>query len=189
MVYLELFLIFAQVGLFGFGGGYACIPLIQSKVVDQYHWLSMGEFGDLISISQMTPGPIVINTATFVGTRIGGPWGAVVATLGSVLPSIIIVSVIAYFYKKYKHTSFVNDTMVIIHPVVAGLIGSAAFSLLMLSVFGSSSILSLDFPDFIAMSLSAVGFIVLRKFKLSPITVMLLTGAAGLALYYVFSII
>ena len=93
------------------------------------------------------------------------------------------------FYKKYKHTSFVNDTMVIIHPVVAGLIGSAAFSLLMLSVFGSSSILSLDFPDFIAMSLSAVGFIVLRKFKLSPITVMLLTGAAGLAVYYVFSII
>ena len=87
MIYLQLFWSFFQIGLFSFGGGYAALPLIQTQVVDLHHWLSMSEFMDLITISQMTPGPIAINSATFVGIQIAGPWGAVVSTLGCILPS------------------------------------------------------------------------------------------------------
>ena len=86
-LYLELFWSFFQIGLFSFGGGYAALPLIQAQVVDVHHWLSLSELTDLVTISQMTPGPIAINAATFVGIQLGGPLGAVVCTLGCVLPS------------------------------------------------------------------------------------------------------
>ena len=91
MIYWELFLSFLQVGLFSFGGGYAAMPLIRGQVVTVHHWLSMSEFTDLITISQMTPGPIAVNSATFVGTKIAGTLGALVATFGCILPSCIIV--------------------------------------------------------------------------------------------------
>ena len=92
MIYLQLFLSFLQIGLFSFGGGYAAMPLIQDQVVTRYGWLSMAEFTDLITISQMTPGPIAVNSATFVGIRIAGIPGALVATFGCILPSCILVT-------------------------------------------------------------------------------------------------
>ena len=98
MIYLQLFLSFLRIGLFSFGGGYAAMPLIQEQVVTSHHWLSMGEFTDLITISQMTPGPIAINSATFVGIKIAGIPGALVATMGCILPSCVIVIVIARLY-------------------------------------------------------------------------------------------
>lgn len=100
MIYLELFLSFLQIGLFSFGGGYAAMPLIQGQVVNGHHWLSMTEFTDLITISQMTPGPIAVNSATFVGIRIAGIPGALVATLGCILPSCLIVTLIASLDRK-----------------------------------------------------------------------------------------
>ena len=102
MIYIQLFISFLQIGLFSFGGGYAAMPLIQNQVVNLHHWLSLSEFTDLITISQMTPGPIAINSATFVGEKIAGVPGAIVATLGCIMPSIIIVTIIAYFYMKYR---------------------------------------------------------------------------------------
>ena len=108
MKLLTLFFSFLQIGAFSFGGGYAALPLIQHQVVDLYHWLTMNELTDLITISQMTPGPIAINAATFVGLKIDSFYGAIVATLGCILPSCIIVSLIAYIkisanvnYSKY----------------------------------------------------------------------------------------
>ena len=101
MIYLQLFLSFLQIGMFSFGGGYAAMPLIQGQVVTAHHWLSMEEFTDLITISQMTPGPIAINSATFVGTKIAGTGGALAATFGCILPSCIIVTCIARLYLKY----------------------------------------------------------------------------------------
>ena len=95
MIYLQLFFSFLQIGMFSFGGGYAAMPLIQGQVVTAHHWLSMEEFTDLITISQMTPGPIAINSATFVGTKIAGIPGAVVSTLGCILPSCILVTLLA----------------------------------------------------------------------------------------------
>ena len=102
MIYLQLFLSFLKIGAFSFGGGYAAMPMIQQQVVDAYHWLSVSEFGDLVTISQMTPGPIAINAATFVGIRVVGWQGALCATMGCVFPACVIVTVIAYFYVKYK---------------------------------------------------------------------------------------
>src|SRR5699024_4798749 len=102
MIYLELFWSFLQIGLFSFGGGYAAMPLIQGQVVTEHGWLSMAEFTDLVTISQMTPGPIAVNSATFVGIKIAGVPGAAVATLGCILPSCIIVTLIARLYLKYR---------------------------------------------------------------------------------------
>ena len=111
MLYLQLFWSFFQIGLFSIGGGYAAMPLIQNQVVDLHHWLTLSEFTDLITISQMTPGPIAINSATFVGIRIGGVGGALVSTLGCILPSLIIVMTLAYFYTKYKNIAVIQGVL------------------------------------------------------------------------------
>ena len=103
MIYLQLFLSFLQIGMFSFGGGYAAMPLIQGQVVTLHGWLTMSEFTDLITISQMTPGPIAVNSATFVGMKIAGIPGAVVATAGCILPSCIIVTILARLYLKYRN--------------------------------------------------------------------------------------
>ena len=102
MIYLQLFFSFLQIGMFSFGGGYAAMPLIREQVVSRHGWLDMGEFTNLITISQMTPGPIAINSATFVGTKIAGIPGAVVSTLGCILPSCILVTLLAWLYLKYQ---------------------------------------------------------------------------------------
>ena len=109
MIYLKLFLSFLQVGVFSIGGGYAAIPIIQSQVVDSNHWLSMGEFTNLVTIAEMTPGPVSINSATFVGIRIAGIPGAIVATLGCILPACIIVSVLAMVYRKFSGTAAISN--------------------------------------------------------------------------------
>ena len=109
MIYLQLFFSFLQVGMFSFGGGYAAMPLIQEQVVTQHGWLTMTEFTDLITISQMTPGPIAINAATFVGSKIAGVPGSVAATCGCILPSCIIVTLIAWFYLRYKKMKIVPE--------------------------------------------------------------------------------
>ncbi len=100
MIYVQLFLSFLQIGMFSFGGGYAAMPLIQGQVVTGHGWLTMSEFTDLITISQMTPGPIAVNSATFVGLKIAGIPGAIVATAGCILPSCIIVTILAKLYLK-----------------------------------------------------------------------------------------
>ena len=105
MIYLQLFLSFLQVGMFSIGGGYAAIPLIRDQIVTSHTWLTMNEFTDLITIAEMTPGPIAVNSATFVGIRITGPLGAVIATLGCITPSLLIVSLLAYIYYRYKNVS------------------------------------------------------------------------------------
>ena len=111
MILLQLFLSFLQIGAFSFGGGYAAVPLIQSLIVTQHGWLSMSEFTDLITISQMTPGPIAINSATFVGIKIAGTPGAIAATLGCILPSCIIVTLIARLYLKYRKLDLLQGSL------------------------------------------------------------------------------
>ena len=99
---LKLFFAFLQVGLFSVGGGYAAIPLIQAQVVNIHGLMTMEEFTDLITIAEMTPGPISINASTFVGTRLAGPFGAVICTLGCIIPSFVICLTLAHFYYKYS---------------------------------------------------------------------------------------
>ena len=122
---LELFWSFFQVGLFSFGGGYAAMPLIQQQVVDGHGWLNMTEFADIITISQMTPGPIAINSATFVGMRIAGIPGALVATLGCVLPSCAVALLLARLYLKYHQLDLIHGALTGLRPAVIALIASA----------------------------------------------------------------
>lgn len=180
MIYLELFLSFLQVGLFSVGGGYAAMPIIQSSVVEKYGWLTMSEFTDLITIAEMTPGPIAVNSATFVGIRIAGIGGAVIATLGCILPSCLIVSLLALVYMKYKSVSVVQNVLGSLRPAVVALIASAGLTILINVVF-ASGVISLTNIQWLGLVLFAAAFFVLRKFKLNPILVMALCGVASLA--------
>lgn len=181
MTLLQLFWSFLQVGLFSIGGGYAAMPLIQSQVVETHGWLTMSEFTDLITIAEMTPGPIAINSATFVGIRIAGIAGAVVATLGCILPSLIIVSVLAYVYYKYKGAKGLDSVLSCLRPAVVALIAGAGLSILGTVLFGERGI-ALENVDWVGAGLFAAAFFALRKFKWNPILVMCLCGAAGLCI-------
>ncbi|MDL2238326.1 chromate transporter [Christensenellaceae bacterium OttesenSCG-928-K19] len=184
MVYLNLFWSFFQIGLFSFGGGFAAMPLIQNQVVDIHGWLTPAEFADLITISEMTPGPIAINSATFVGTQIAGFGGALVSTLGCILPSCIIVSLLAWVYKKYREIVVIKGVLAGLRPTVVALILAAGLSLLVMSFWGQDNFIwDIASIDFIAVILFVSGLFVLRKFKLTPIFVMLGSGIIGGACY------
>ena len=137
MIYLQLFLSFFQIGLFSFGGGYAAMPLIQGQVVQGHGWLSMSEFTDLITISQMTPGPIAVNSATFVGIKIAGVPGALAATFGCILPSCILVTLLAKLYLKYREMAMLQGILRSLRPAVVAMIGSAGISILVTAFWSS----------------------------------------------------
>ena len=185
MAYLALFWSFFQIGLFSIGGGYAAMPLIQEQVVEINGWLSLGEFADVVTLSQMTPGPIAINAATFVGIRVGGIGGAVVATLGCVTPSCIIVLVLAKLYYKYRSLSLIKGVLAGLRPAVVALIAAAGMSILTLSFWGPGGEIRLASTDWVAVLLFAAGFFVLRKWKPNPVFVMLGAGVLGGALYLI----
>ena len=181
MIYWKLFWSFIQIGLFSIGGGYAAMPLIQAQAVEQNAWLTLNEFIDLITIAEMTPGPIAVNSATFVGIRIAGVGGAIVATLGCILPSLFIVSLLSYVYTKYKNISVLQSVLKSLRPAVVALIASAGISILLKVIFGGGA-MTLANVNLIGVCLFTAAFFVLRKFKWNPILVMVLCGAAGLLL-------
>lgn len=181
MIYLQLFLSFLQVGLFSVGGGYAAMPLIQSQVVETHAWLSMSEFTDLITIAEMTPGPIAINSATFVGIRIAGVGGAIIATIGCILPSCFIVSLLAFIYYKYKGLPAVQSVLAGLRPAVVALIAAAGISILNLVLFSDASLQKQN-VNWIGAGIFLAAFITLRKWKLNPILVMSVCGIAGLCM-------
>lgn len=181
MELLKLFWAFFQVGLFTIGGGYAALPVIQEQVVETYGWLTASEFADLITISQMTPGPIGINAATFVGVRIAGVSGAIVATFASILAPCLIVLTLAVLYKKFGSLDAVRGVLSALRPAVVGLIASAALSIALQALFpGAAALSGLDFA---AVALMLAGLFVLRRWKVSQITVMLAAGVLG-GLFY-----
>lgn len=187
MIYWELLWSFIQIGLFSIGGGYASMPLIQAQVVDKYHWLTLTEFADIITISQMTPGPVAINSATFVGMRIGGIGGALVATLGCILPSCAIVLTLSWIYFKYRSVSVVQGVLAGLRPTIVALIASAGVTILLMSFFGGAteSLSHLPFSqlDWVAVVLFALCLILLRKTKVSPLLIMAGAGVVGMVTY------
>lgn len=184
MIYLQLFWSFVQIGLFSIGGGYASLPLIEQQVVDIHGWLTAGQLTDIITISQMTPGPIALNAATFVGIRIGGFPGALVATGGCVLPSCIIVMLLAWIYTRYRELRLMHGILDGLRPAVVALIGSAGVGILLSALFrGGVLPRSLSDIDGAAVLIFGAAFFVLRRWKVSPIRVMLGAGLAGLCLY------
>ena len=148
MIYIQLFLSFLQIGLFSIGGGYAAMPLIQAQVVENHSWLTMSEFTDLITIAEMTPGPIAVNSATFVGIRIAGFLGALIATFGCILPSLFIVSLLAFIYYRYKTLSLLQSVLASLRPAVVALIASAGISILLQVMFAEKDML-IEYLNFI----------------------------------------
>lgn len=181
MIYLQLFLSFLQVGMFSIGGGYAAMPLIRSLTVEQHGWLSMQEFTDLITIAEMTPGPIAVNSATFVGLRIASLPGAIIATAGCIAPSLVIVSLLAYIYRKYKTLSLLQEILACLRPVVVSLILGAGLSILLMVLFHGSP-KTLANTDWIGVGSFLGAFFVLRRYKWNPILTMCLCGVVGLVL-------
>lgn len=187
MIYLELFLSFFQIGLFSIGGGYAAMPLIQNQVVDIHPWLTMTQFADIMTIAEMTPGPIAINAATFVGIQVAGLLGAVVATLGCVFPSCVIVMILAFVYYRFRGLNIVQGILAGLRPAVIAMIASAGISLLIMAVLGQKTIpADLCSVDIVAVVIFAVGFVVLRIWKLNPMWIIAGSGAAGVLLYSIF---
>ena len=183
MLYLQLFLSFLQIGAFSFGGGYAAMPLIQEQVVTRYHWLSGNEFTDLVTISQMTPGPIAVNAATFVGIKLAGGFGAIAATAGCVLPSCIIVTLLAGIYTKYKNLSVLQGTLAFLRPAVVAMIAAAGVTILRTAFWEAAKqvVFSEIKIDMVIIFMLAV--LLLRKKKANPILVMVLCGVIKLCLY------
>lgn len=181
MIYLELFLSFLQIGALSFGGGYAAMPLIQNQVVSIHGWLTMKEFTDLVTISQMTPGPIAINSATFVGIKIAGIGGAAVATLGCILPSCILVTLIARLYLKYRNLALLQGVLTSLRPAVVAMIASAGLSILVSAFWGADAVIRLAATHWGMVALFLLCLFLLLKCKLDPILVMVLAGVLNLA--------
>lgn len=185
MIYLELFLSFLQIGLFSFGGGYAAMPLIQGQVVNGHHWLSMTEFTDLITISQMTPGPIAVNSATFVGIRIAGIPGALVATLGCILPSCLIVTLIASFYLKYRNLSVFQSVLATLRPAVVAMIAACRCLHSDNRFLGKQNChCSQEYPWSLVF-IFIISAVLLQKYKINPILVMILAGIMNTGLSFI----
>ena len=182
MLYLQLFYTFFKIGLFGFGGGYAMLSMIQGEVVTRYGWLTSQEFTDIVAISQMTPGPIGINSATYVGfTATGSVWGSIIATLAVVLPSFILMLAISKFFLKYQKHPVVEAVFSGLRPAVVGLLASAALVLMNAENFSSRKE---DMYSFIISCLIfLIAFIGTRKYKINPILMIVVCGIAGLILY------
>ena len=182
MLYLQLFYTFFKIGLFGFGGGYAMLSMIQGEVVTRYGWLTSQEFTDIVAISQMTPGPIGINSATYVGfTATGSVWGSIIATLAVVLPSFILMLAISKFFLKYQKHPAVEAVFSGLRPAVVGLLASAALVLMNAENFSSPKE---DMYSFIISCLIfLVAFVGTRKYKINPILMIVACGIAGLILY------
>lgn len=180
MIYFELFLSFLQIGLISVGGGYAAIPLIQQQAVEIHAWITAEEFADLITIAETTPGPLGINTATFVGIQTGGVLGAIVATFAYVLPAFIILISLALLFKRYKNISAVQGVLSGLRPVIVALIASAAITILLLALRGSAS----EEFSLVQILIFAAGFSIFRIKKINPIFIMVGAGVVSLALYY-----
>lgn len=185
MIYLELFLSFLQIGAFSFGGGYAAMPLIQNQVTEVHHWLGIGEFTDLVTISQMTPGPIAVNAATFVGTKVGGYPGALAATLGCILPSCIFVTVLTFLYMKYRKMTLMQEVLGALRPAVVAMIANAGLTILMTAFFKSGVWeWSWNSLNVFGVLYFAAAVILLRRLKWNPILVMGLCGIAEVIVTY-----
>ncbi|MDR3061828.1 MAG: chromate transporter [Dysgonamonadaceae bacterium] len=174
MIYLQLFISYFKIGLFGFGGGYAMLSLIQHEVVEQYGWISQQEFTDIVAISQMTPGPIGINSATYIGySATNNILGSFIATFAVCLPSFIILLIIAGAFVKFRTNRYVDDAFKGLRPATVGLIASAALLLMNPE----------NFIDHKSIIIFIAAFVLTMFYKVHPILMIILAGISGLLLY------
>ena len=189
-LFLQLFWTFFKIGLFGFGGGYAMISMIQGEVVTNYHWLDSGQFTDIVAISQSTPGPIGINSATYVGyssvvnagySPVWGVVGSLIATTAVVLPSFVLMLIISKFLMRYKNHPYVENVFKGLRPAVVGLLAAASLLLMTKENFGAPDESLWQFTISILLFLFA--FIAQRLFKLGAIKIIVICAIAGVLLF------
>ena len=185
MIYLELFYTFILIGISAFGGGYAAMPLIQNYIVENKNWITISELADITSLSQMTPGPILVNAATFVGIKVGGNIGGLIATLGAVLPSFILVLILGYLFAKHGNLNFIQNIMKGLRPTIVGLIWVAALTLIITSI-----ILLNTEGKFIGVEMTAlVAFIVSMfismKTKWDTLVIVSIGALIGVLFYFI----
>lgn len=179
MIYLELFWVYLKIGLLGFGGGYAMLSMIQFEVVEKHGWMTMSEFADVVAISQMTPGPISINCATYVGYQVGGFFGSLLASFSIVLPSLILLYFVLRFLFRNKENFIIKTTLKNMKPFIAGLIFAAAMLMMNRTTFS-------DFgfgENNVSVIICVVAFIAIFFFKVNPMIMILLSGIAGLIFF------
>lgn len=181
MIYFQMLWTFFRLGLFTVGGGYAMLPLIQSEI-ERLGWITAEEFVDMIAIAEMTPGAIGVNTATFVGFRLGGLFGAFVATTGIALPSLLIVVAVSKVLDRFRDHPMVEAILFGIRPVVAGLIASAALFIAQAAIIntGGSGLLAID-P--VALAITVVSGLAVWRYRLHPVAVIVAAGIVGLAVF------
>ena len=190
VIYLKLFWTFFKIGLFGFGGGYGMLSLIQNEVVENHQWISNAEFTDIVAVSQMTPGPIGINSATYVGfkaienagmTRTEAVCGSLLASFSVMLPSFILMLLISAFFMHYKDHKSVQTVLKWLRPVVVGMLTAAVLLLLNeenLGVFSSDNL-----QLYVSIGLFLLAFVATYYWKIGPIKVLLLAGLFGGVFY------
>ena len=182
-ILLQLFISFATVGLFCVGGGYASMPLIQAEVIDKHAWLTMNEFVDIFILSQMTPGPIGINAATFVGSKVAGIPGSLAATAGFVFPSVFIVLFLGYLYYKYGDVAAVRGILNGLRPAVVALIGSAGVNFILLAFWDKEKLpIDVGQTDLIAVLIFVLALVAQKK-KMGTIKLLASSGVLGFILY------
>ncbi len=187
MIYLQLLQVFFLIGCFSFGGGLAGMELIRQRVVDQQGWLTTPEFSDVVSISEMTPGPLGINIASFVGVRVAGVPGSVIATLAYVLPSVVLVMVMAMVYYKYRSLKGVQGVLKGLRPAIAAMILASAVKMTCNALWGGVNVVDLPNTNYIAFFVMALMLVLLHFKKLGPVQAILGSGVLGAVLYAVFA--
>lgn len=188
MIYLELFLNFLKIGAFTFGGGYAMIPMMQETILS-HKWLTEAQIINFIAVSESTPGPFAVNMATYVGTEIAGIYGAICATLGVVLPSFVIILIVAGCYLAFKENRYVKGCMTGLRPTVVALIASAVLSVGTTVFFNEGFTLNVlgDISFYISLVISVSAFFLLRK-KINPIIIICLAALVGICTGYIFTL-
>ena len=174
---LALFVSYLKIGFFGFGGGYAMLSLIHSEVVVRNGWITNGEFTDIVAISQMTPGPIAINSATYIGYEVAGIFGSVVATVAVCLPAMTLMMLITHFFLRLEHNRYVRGVVMGMRPVVVGMIASAALLLILPHDTEGQS-----FIDVWSWAIFAIALLLSAR-KLNPILLIVASGVAGVLIY------
>nr|WP_314438087.1 chromate transporter [uncultured Porphyromonas sp.] len=190
MIFLQLFLVFSKIGIVGFGGGYAMLSLIQGEVVTKHHWLSSAEFTDIIAVSQMTPGPLGINMATYVGytSVLNAGYSPSMAMLGSLITTLsilwlpfILMLAVSRILVRHKDSPIIKGIFAVLRPTIVGLIAAAALVLMNAETFGAPETARLQFG--LSLVLFTAAFIAVYRFRVSPILILGLAGVFGMLFY------
>lgn len=180
---IKIFLSFIKIGSLAFGGAYAAIPLVEKEVVDIQKWMTYDEFSNLLAIDELTPGPIIVNAASFIGMKVAGVPGAIIATLGSILPALLIALILIIVYKKYNKLTWLQSIINSLKCMAFALIFTTFIKIALNSLFGAY--ISLSNFNIFAFIMICLSFYLINKKQISPVLVMLVCGLVNVIIHFV----